>query len=216
MSPWWPVALCGLAVVALLWAERAAAQWGIWLAKPIAASAFVWLAWTLGAADTVYGRRILVALLCCWLGDVLLIPRRGLWFRLGILAFLVGHLAFAVAFLSWPVAYPYLLAGCVVMGLFAWRVGIWLIPHLQTPQHRAYLVPVRLYTGVISAMVAVAIAVVGAGAPPWVLVGAVLFAASDLSVAKRRFVEAKFLDAAWGLPLYFGAQLILASSVALV
>lgn len=215
MSLWWPVPLCALAVAALLWAEKAEAQWGIWLAKPVAAGAFLCLAWNLGATDTVYGRRILAALIFCWLGDLLLIPRGGPWFRLGILAFLVGHLAFAVAFLSWPVAYSYLLAGGVVMGLFAWRVGVWLIPHLQTPQHRAYLLPVRLYTGVISAMVAVAMAVVGAGASPWLLIGAVMFAVSDLSVAKRRFVEARFQDVVWGLPLYFGAQLILASTVVL-
>ena len=216
MSPWGAVALCGVAVVALLWAEKAQASWGVWLAKPVAAGTFLWLARGLGASDTAYGRRILLALILCWLGDVLLIPEGGPWFRFGIVAFLLGHLAYAAAFLCWPVAYPWLIFGGLAMGLFAWRVGVWLIPHLQTPPQRAYLVPVRCYVAVISAMVAVAIAVVGAGAPPRLLLGAVLFAASDLSVAKRRFVRASFVDAAWGLPLYFAAQLVLASSVALV
>jgi hypothetical protein len=41
-----------------------------------------------------------------------------------------------------------------------------------------------------------------------------MFYASDLSVARDRFVVFRFSNRAWGLPLYFGAQLILASTVA--
>ena len=42
------------------------------------------------------------------------------------------------------------------------------------------------------------------------------FALSDLSVARDRFVRPGFANAAWGLPLYFAAQLVIASSVARV
>lgn len=47
-----------------------------------------------------------------------------------------------------------------------------------------------------------------------VLAGAILFAASDISVARDRFVADGFWNKAWGLPAYFIAQLILAWSVA--
>ena len=41
-------------------------------------------------------------------------------------------------------------------------------------------------------------------------VGALAFTASDVSVARDRFVKHEFVNRAWGLPLYFGAQLLLA------
>jgi hypothetical protein len=46
-----------------------------------------------------------------------------------------------------------------------------------------------------------------------VLLGAVMFYASDLSVARDRFVKRGFLNRVWGLPLYYAAQLVLASTV---
>ena len=55
----------------------------------------------------------------------------------------------------------------------------------------------------------------GAASGRWqVLLGAVVFAASDISVARERFVAKSFRNKAWGLPAYFVAQLILAWSVA--
>jgi hypothetical protein len=63
-------------------------------------------------------------------------------------------------------------------------------------------------------MVVCAIGAAAAGAPLAAAVGAVLFAASDVSVARDRFVGAGFSNRLWGLPLYVGAQLLLAASVA--
>ena len=45
-------------------------------------------------------------------------------------------------------------------------------------------------------------------------VGALAFAASDLSVARDRFVASSLVNKAWGLPVYYVAQLLLAWSVA--
>ena len=47
-----------------------------------------------------------------------------------------------------------------------------------------------------------------------VLAGAVLFFLSDLGVARDRFVSPGVWNRAVGLPLYYGAQLLLAASVA--
>ena len=49
---------------------------------------------------------------------------------------------------------------------------------------------------------------------PWLVVGAVGFYLSDLSVAKGRFIGQSFGNRAWGLPLYFFSQLVLATAVA--
>ena len=45
--------------------------------------------------------------------------------------------------------------------------------------------------------------------------GAVLFAVSDISVARDQFVRPAFINRLWGLPLYYAAQLLLAGSVSL-
>jgi hypothetical protein len=49
-----------------------------------------------------------------------------------------------------------------------------------------------------------------------VAVGALAFAASDVSVARDRFVRPEFVNRAWGLPLYYAAQLLLATTPALI
>ena len=46
-----------------------------------------------------------------------------------------------------------------------------------------------------------------------ILVAALLFAASDIAVARDKFVAAAFINRAWGLPTYYAAQLMLAWSV---
>jgi hypothetical protein len=66
--------------------------------------------------------------------------------------------------------------------------------------------------GVISVMVVAALATFGAHGNGAIVVGALAFYASDLSVARDRFVVHEFVNRLWGLPLYFGAQLVLAYS----
>jgi uncharacterized membrane protein YhhN len=75
---------------------------------------------------------------------------------------------------------------------------------------------VRTYMVVIGTMSTLACGVTAAGGPWQVAVGALAFTASDVSVARDRFVRHEFVNRAWGLPLYFGAQLLLAVTPALV
>ena len=74
-------------------------------------------------------------------------------------------------------------------------------------------VPVTVYVIIISVMVATAFAT-HAGTPNLSIpVGAVLFAASDLFVARQRFVTRSVVNRVVGLPLYFAAQILFALSV---
>lgn len=208
---WIPVVVCAVAVSGLLMAERAGSRKGIWLFKPLAASAYVWLALSLGALRTPYGRWLLLGLVFCWWGDVLLIPKQSKrWFRAGILAFLAGHVTYVVAFLCRPGGWMGLGTGIVLAAALAWVVGSWLGPQLPSGFRRL----VAIYIAVICCMLVAAFwAADGSGV--WRLaLGASLFALSDISVARDRFVTKAFLNRAWGLPLYFAAQLILASTVA--
>ncbi len=204
-----PVALCAAAVAALLLAEWRGSRQGVWLAKPLASACFLWAALDFGAAASGYGRFILCGLALCTCGDVLLIPReKPAAFRAGIGAFLLGHVAYAAGFL-WQGFEPtaLLLAGGA-MTAFAWAALRWLSPSLPNE----FRMPVRVYVGVISLMVSCGIGAAAGGASLLAPLGAIAFAASDLSVARDRFVAPGFANAAWGLPLYYTAQLLLAAS----
>ena len=204
----WPVLACAVAVALLLVAERRGSQRGIWIWKPLAAASFIAAAWLWGATDSTYGRWIGLGLALSACGDVLLIPRSDASFRLGIVAFLCAHLAYAAAFLSLPQSPTVLALAALASALLIWRVNRWLAPHLE----RGFLWPVRCYFAAIGAMGALALGAVGAGAPLSAGLGALGFMASDLSVARERFVAKGFENAAGGLPLYFASQLLLAWS----
>lgn len=204
------IALTCLAVAGLLLAEYRDSRPGVWLAKPLASTGFVAVALVAGAPGSGYGRGVLAALLLCWLGDVLLIPRGSpRCFRAGLFSFLLGHLAFAGAFVARG------LDGLTVFGVggaaavMAWLVLRWLRPHL--PRNMA--APVHAYVVVISAMAVCAAGTVGRAGVPRILVGALMFYVSDLAVARDRFLAPNFANKTWGLPLYFGGQLLLATSV---
>lgn len=205
------VALTVLATAGLLAADYRHLQAGVWVAKPLASLGFVATALAAGALASPYGAWVLVALVLCLLGDVLLIPHgAGRVFQAGVGAFLLGHVAFAVAFCLHGVALPAAAGAALVVAPTLAGIRYWLGPHLP-PELRT---SVTAYVVVIGTMVVCAIGAAAAGAPVVAAVGAVLFAASDVSVARDRFVGAGFSNRLWGLPLYFGATLLLAASVA--
>jgi uncharacterized membrane protein YhhN len=74
-------------------------------------------------------------------------------------------------------------------------------------------VPIYAYVAVISVMVVAGLGSVSRPDDIEVALGALAFYGSDLAVARERFVQTGFVNRAWGLPLYYGAQLLLAASV---
>lgn len=203
------IVVAGL-VVGQLWASRSLARrrWE-WLFKPLASLGFVALGLSQGVPDDAYGRIMAVGLVLAALGDAFLIPKSRRWFLAGLVSFLLGHVAYAAAF--------------AVRGLDASALGLatgalvvvgapivrWLWPHVDEPMRG----PVAAYVLVISAMVALAVGTVAAHGNPWILVGAVGFYLSDLAVAQQRFIRSTFASRAWGLPLYYAAQLVLATTI---
>lgn len=213
MANWGPFLSCALAVAGLLWAEYRGSRPGLWVAKPLASLAFIWAGIAAGALDSTYGSWVLAGLVLCLVGDVLLIPLdRPAAFRAGVFAFLAGHVAYSAAFITRPLDPFGLAAGAILLLVVVGGVLRWLAPSL--PGDMVW--PVRMYMVVIGAMSTLACGVTAAGGPWAVAVGALAFTASDVSVARDRFVRHEFLNRAWGLPLYYGAQLLLASTPALV
>lgn len=208
-----PYILCAVAVAGLLVAEYRRSRAGLWLAKPIASLAFIWAGLAAGALDSGYGQLVLLGLVLCLVGDVLLIPlERPAVFRAGVFAFLAGHVAYSAAFLTRPLDPLGLVAGTVLLAVVVGAVLRWIGPTLPA----GMVWPVRVYMIVIGLMSALACGVTAAGGPWAVAVGALAFTASDVSVARDRFVRHEFVNRAWGLPLYYAAQLAIATTPALL
>lgn len=205
---WVLTAGCALAVAVLVWAEWRDARALRAVAKTAASTAFIGVALALGATGSLYGRWVLAALALSWAGDVLLLAPRT--FLAGLGAFLLAHVAYAVAFARAGVDGAWTAGGAVAMAAVGAAVLRWLWPHLGS----AYRGAVAAYVVAIGAMVAAAVGHAAAAGHGVVAAGAVAFAASDVAVARDRFVAPGWGNRAWGLPLYYAAQLALAWTVA--
>ena len=195
------------AVAALLWAELKSHEPGVWLAKPIASTLFIITALFAGALASTYGQLILLGLFLSWLGDVFLIPKRQLFFVVGLASFLLAHLAFGAAFYLQPIDITPLILAIAVMAVVAVIILRWLWPHLPhnlRPAVVSYVLAISLMVVLASG----ALAAVGA----YVVIGAIVFAVSDIFVARERFVSSSVVNRLWGLPLYYGAQMVFALS----
>jgi uncharacterized membrane protein YhhN len=206
--------LCTLATVValfgLLSAEQCASVRGRWATKPLASAAMVATALSFNPGASAYGRGILVALGLSFVGDLLLLPTSRAWFRAGLFTFLAGHLAFAVTFLLRGID-PFATAlAAFALGAAALGVGRWLLPRVEPPLRA----PVIAYIAVITVMVALAAGTVRAHGRALILIAAIAFYVSDLSVARHTFVKREVANRLWGLPLYYAAQLMFAWSLA--
>ena len=209
--------ICLSSVAVLLAAEYAEQRMLKWIAKPLASAAFVAFAVSEGALQGgPFGLAILAGLVLCAAGDVLLIPKDKRWFLAGMGAFALGHGAYIGAFFTTELQLkPLVFAGGLAMVAVAAVVLRMLWGKLG--EMRA---PVAAYITIISVMVVASFAAgptVSSSAEStyaWTLIaGAVGFAASDIAVARDQFVDRAFTNRLWGLPLYYAAQLTLASSV---
>ena len=211
MLPW--IALTTLFLAGLLFASYHDRPLGVWLTKPIASLGFIGAAIAAGALESGgHGALMLLGLLLSMLGDVLLIPKdREPIFRAGILAFLLGHVAYLAAFVQLgldPLTTAIAFAG---MAGPAWLIIRWLRPNLSPDM----VIPVYAYVVVISGMMITAVGSLPSSHEPRIPLGALMFLVSDISVARDRFVIPSFANGAWGLPLYYGGQLVLASTAGL-
>lgn len=210
--PWIAIALsiaCLLAGSVLVVAERRNLSAVRGFAKLAASTAFVLVALSLGAAASTYGQLVLLALVLSWIGDAFLLSERSAAFLSGLGAFLLAHVAYSVAFAIGDLS----TSAFVVSLICAAAIGLITLRWLWRWLDPANKVAVAAYVGTIVAMCALAIAHSAASRSWLAAIGAVAFAASDISVARDRFVVSEFLNRAWGLPVYYSAQLLLAWSI---
>lgn len=203
-------ACIGCVVILLVAEARQAAGLRV-LAKCGAAVAMVLGALLGGAAGSPAGARILAGLGLSAGGDISLLSSRRAGFVVGLLLFAAAHVAYVLA--AWQLRASWLGAvglGAALTGFMARPAWRWLSPHVPTALRLAVLG----YIALITAMVAFAgSASLFGDAPAHLGLGAILFYASDLAVARERFVVGSVLNRLWGLPAYFGGQLLIALAV---
>jgi uncharacterized membrane protein YhhN len=180
-----------------------------WATKPLAALTFIAAAVARGSLSTTYGQILTLGLLLAAIGDVLLIPATRRTFLYGLASFLLGHLAYGAAFAVRGIDLVALVLALGALAIVATPILRWLWPHVALPMR----LPVASYVVVITTMVALAVATHVRSPDPRIVVGAIAFYLSDLAVARNRFVSEGFVNRAWGLPLYFGSQLVLAWTI---
>jgi len=149
------------------------------------------------------------ALFFSLLGDVFLLPGVDRFIH-GLGAFLVAQLAYVGGFVSQfivePPAANRMIAGVALVAILLPMLGV----RIARAAPRAYRGPIVVYMGVLSAMVALAIA----SGSVFATAGGALFYASDAMIGWRRFIE----DEVW-MPLaiivtYHLAQAALVLSLA--
>ncbi len=205
-SSW--IILTTASVALLVLSEAFRFRPGVWIFKPLSSAGFLGIAWSQQASDSRFGTFVFAALILCWIGDFLLIPHDKRAFKAGIGSFLLGHVLFAVSFLVFGIEPLHALIGAVGVAPLSWLVARWLMPKVP-PELK---IPVIAYAVVISGMVALAAGTIATDPSHLLFPAAVAFFLSDLSVARDRFVQKSFLNRAWGLPLYYLAQIVLAWS----
>ena len=206
--PWLGLAAiaCLVLVVATLVDARAAAI----PAKLLASTAFLAIAIVAGALGSRYGRVLFLGLVLSWCGDAFLLGTTDKMFLFGLVAFLLAHVAYVIAFTTRGINLKWVLAALIPVVLLSLGTMTWLTPWISAEM----LIPVRVYTVVISLMVITAFGARGNAAPVLIPFGALLFYFSDMSVAINQFMQPAFPHYVWGLPFYYTGQIMLALSTA--
>jgi len=161
-----------------------------YVCKPLTMVLLIAVALRLDVSSNAVLIAFVTALVFSLIGDVFLMLPGEQWFVFGLGAFLVGHLAYVVGLWGQGVALQAFIVGLVVVGVSFVALGLRILRAVAKSDEAALLVPVALYVGVISLMVASAIGTRN----PFAIVGASLFYSSDALIAWNKFVH----DYPWG------------------
>jgi len=206
--PW--LGLAVIACLALVVSNLLDVRTAVIPSKLLASTAFLAIAIVAGAFRSRYGRLLFVGLVLSWFGDAFLLGTTEKMFLFGLATFLLAHVAYVIAFAARGMNIRWALATAIPVALVSIGAMIWLAPWVSAEM----LVPVRVYTLVISLMVITAFGTRGNGGPMLIPIGALLFYCSDLSVAVNQFMQPAFPHYVWGLPFYYTGQIMLALSTA--
>ena len=177
--------------------------------KTTASTAVIALVFALSPQPSTYLVLVVVALGASWVGDLALSYDGRIPFVTGLVAFAGAHIAYIAAFVArGPLDILTLVIAGIILTVFASLVIRWLSPY-RPPELK---LPIIVYVIIISTMVATAFATHATAPDIRIPIAAVAFAASDLFVARQQFVTPSVINTNVGLPLYFFAQTIFATT----
>ncbi len=154
---------------------------------------------------------VTLGLAASWIGDLALSFTGRRAFLSGLIAFAGAHGLYTAGFFARsPMDLVAIAVAGVVMALTAGAILSWLSPHLPDQM----TLPVNVYVGIISVMVVAAFGTSGSLADPRIPTAAVLFAISDVLVARQHFVIKDPWNRIIGLPTYYAAQVLFAFTIA--
>ena len=140
-----------------------------YVTKPAVLALLVVIAATIEPFDDTVRTWMVVGLVLSLLGDI----------------FLLGHVAYVVAMQQAPRSVPWTLVGLVVVLVSVATVGRRIVAGVGDLGEKELVPAVVAYLVVISAMVVSAFGTMA----PWAIAGAMLFYASDATLAWNRFLE---------------------------
>ena len=209
-SVWGVIILCMSSLSLSLWGDVRGRSYFRGVGKTLASLSFLLLfalSPDTGSAPAGFSPLLGVALCFSALGDIALLGGGEAALLSGLGAFFLAHVTFLLAF-SLGAYDPQVTFGVLLISLGG---GAWIYWWLREGIEDMLRRPVIAYIIVISLMVSVAAGrAVDWEEGRWLLLGgAFAFWASDISVARDRFMSAGFLNRLWGLPLYYLAQIML-------
>lgn len=180
------------------------------MVKILASSAMVAIVATGSPGLDTYTIFITAGLVASWFGDLALSFRGQRAFLGGLISFAVAHALYTAGFFARSQMDLLSIAvSGVAMAMTAAAILRWISPHVP---HRLQT-PVALYVGIISVMVVASFGTSGTLADPRIPTAAVLFAISDVLVARQHFVAPELANRLFGLPIYYAAQVLFAITV---
>jgi uncharacterized membrane protein YhhN len=212
--------VCASAVASLVGAEVRHHRRGRYLWKPLASLAFCLVPVFAGALDGAgaFATWIMAGLILGAIGDVFLMFDHPRAFLGGLGSFLLGHVAYVIAFHHAVPIDHWAEGGLLGIAIAVAVIGAIILRYLW-PRLGTMRGPVVAYILVISTMLVGGIAVavrenvLSQDARVLAAAGAAAFYASDLAVARERFVSKGVWNRIIGLPVYYGAQLLIAWSI---
>ena len=203
--------LYALLVLALLIAELRENRRAQFFFKPLAALGFIVLALQFGALESTYGKTILAGLIACAFGDIFLLSRTSeKYFKAGMGAFALGHVFYVIAISKIRIDFTADITNWAVIfiaGLFALQTVRKIPKRMQRP--------VLYYSLIIFLMVLFSLFAPRSAPFTFIPFAAIMFAVSDMFVARDRFINPNPKNALAITPLYFGAQALFALSTAI-
>jgi uncharacterized membrane protein YhhN len=161
-----------------------------YVAKPLTMVVLIAVALELNVSSDLERGAFVVALVFSLIGDVFLMLPGEQWFVYGLGSFLAGHLAYVVGLWIGGVSLAAFAVGVLIVAVAVLVLGLRIIRAVRVSDAPELALPVSMYVGVISLMVASAIGTESVVA----VLGASLFYVSDALIAWNRFIH----EYAWG------------------